>query len=174
VSGNGSTPLLCQGCGAPLTRKRASGRPPKWCSDYCRKWTLYSQPCVEYGTPTNGSDGLVAEPRCVPCAARKNGAERRVWTRELVIERIREWTERYGEPPATPDWSPIHARGIGDEERARHFEDAWGYWPWFTVVVRLFGSWNAGIRAAGFEPRACVGTPESERRKRRYRERAVA
>jgi hypothetical protein len=55
-----------------------------------------------------------------------------------------------------PDWNPWQARDrLGDEARARRFES--GHWPWYTSVVIRFGSWNAGIRAAGFTPRANHG-----------------
>lgn len=80
-----------------------------------------------------------------------------MWSRELIVERIRGWARLYGEPPAGPDWNPTQARYRGDETRARRFEQADGHWPYMTTVVRVFGSWNAAIRQAGFEPRAANG-----------------
>lgn len=88
-------------------------------------------------------------------------------------ERIREWATRYGEPPARSDWNPWQARwALGDEQRARRFERDKNHWPYFTDVVRYFGSWNAGIAAAGFAVRAVGGTAENQKR-RRYRRSAA-
>lgn len=55
----------CHGrdCTNPVSSRR------KWCSDRCRKQTMYGQPCVDCGRLTNGSDGKRKKPRCVPCAS---------------------------------------------------------------------------------------------------------
>ena len=60
------------------------------------------------------------------------------WTREKVIAAIKTWAKRHGAPPKLSDW-----QGIGRD--APH--------PSAPTVLRVFGSWNAGIEAAGFEPR---------------------
>jgi transcriptional regulator with XRE-family HTH domain len=113
----------------------------------------YRGVCVDCGATTSGSEGSRAEPRCRPCASRRNGLARRHWTRDLVLHRIREWAVLYDELPAMDDWNPYKARFRGDEERARRFEATHGYWPHCTTVYALFGSWNAAIAAAWFEPR---------------------
>jgi hypothetical protein len=100
--------------------------------------------------------------RCLQCNGAWVGELNRVWTPEKVVAAIREWADEYGAPPAIPDWSPRHARDLGDEGRAVRFERAAGRWPSFNTAIRVFGSWNAGIRAAGYEPRP-VGRPKRER-----------
>ena len=42
----------------------------------------------------------------------KSAGGRRVtrWTRETIIEKIREWNELYGEPPCSADWNPSNGR----------------------------------------------------------------
>lgn len=161
---------VCETCGGPLPPQKR-GRRRRFCSDRCRK-AQYDLVCVDCGGRVNGSSpaGMANrdEPRCIACAARHSGEARRVWTRTLIIERIREWAAMYGEPPAVPDWVPWQARNaMHDEERARRAES--GYWPSPCTVVRLFGSWNAGIEAAGFTPREAHGGGDNVRRRRRRR-----
>lgn len=130
----------------------------------------YDTECVDCGAWVSGHSGRRDEPRCLPCIAKINGEARTVWTRELVIARIREWVYLYGEPPAICDRGPSMARSeLHDEQRAVRFEQANGHWPWFTVVVRRFGSWNAALEAAGFTPRANHGGSGNQFRRRRMR-----
>ena len=89
-----------------------------------------------------------------------------VWTADILIARIQEWAALYGEPPASNDWNSWQARvALGDEARARRFEND-DHWPWFTTVVQRFGSWNAAIRQAGFEPRAPHGGDGNQEHRR--------
>lgn len=133
--------------------------------DRARK-ARYAGPCVDCGGPTNGSDGRRDEPRCIACSNIRNSAARRVWTREAIIAAIRAWADENGEPPAIADWNPSLARGMGDAPRAERFIAADGRWPWFMTAVREFGSWNAAISAAGFEPRPAGGGGGSWKRHR--------
>lgn len=162
----------CQGCGTPVEQKPRT-KPRKWCSERCRK-AQYGGACVDCGASTNGSDGRKETPRCAHCNGVKQGGQNLRWASEALTAAIREWVSEYGEPPAISDWSPIAARSLNDEARARRFEDAGGRWPWFTLVVRRFGSWNAGIRAAGFEPRVSGGGGGNGARHRSVRERLAA
>lgn len=135
----------------------------------------YDQPCVDCGVTTSGSEGLRDEPRCLRCAMIRDADARRIWTPEKVVERIREWAELYGEPPAATDWNPTQARQFKhDEARARRFEDADGHWPHHTSVVRQCGSWNAAIVAAGFEPRVAHGGGGNQHRRQSVRRKAAA
>jgi HNH endonuclease len=68
-----------------------------------------------------------------------------------VLDAIRRWTERYGEPPAITDWSPSRARRSGQEWRAERYHA--GDWPSVSTVVRRFGTFTAAVRAAGLPPR---------------------
>jgi Homing endonuclease associated repeat len=74
------------------------------------------------------------------------------WTRDDLIERIQAWNETYGSPPGARDWSPSMARKQGRDDIAERFERD-GCWPYVNTVQRVFGSWNEGVRAAGFTPR---------------------
>lgn len=116
----------------------------------------YRGTCENCGQPTTGCDGPGSARRlCHHCAPRdpERVAKQTKWPRALILERIREWADLHGEPPASLDWNPWKARQMHDEPRARRFEDAGGYWPNFTTVVERFGTWNTAITAAGFEAR---------------------
>jgi hypothetical protein len=115
---------------------------------------LYDRQCADCGARIDGTSPGKSTGYCVTCSAKRSGFARRVWTRERIIAAIHDWAQVYGEPPAIADWSPTTARQrLHDEPRARRFETAAGRWPSFTTVVNEFGSWNAGIRAAGLTPR---------------------
>jgi hypothetical protein len=142
----------------------------------------YRGTCETCGAKTDGSNGRAAAPtRCVRCEnahrASEEGRERwTFWTRERIIEAIRWWARTYGEPPASPDWNPYLARNIlRDEERAARGERLIRERrvPWMKTVVERFGSWNDGILAAGFTPRAPFGTKENRRRHRSARKAAA-
>jgi Homing endonuclease associated repeat len=66
--------------------------------------------------------------------------------REALVSEIRAWADAHGgEPPRVMDWNRVYARRHGVR-----FEEGW---PTYSMVSLAFGSWNAGIRAAGFEAR---------------------
>lgn len=70
----------CAGCGADLTGSH--GR-TKWCSDRCRKDTLYAGKCIDCGAVTDGVKSGAHRPveRCQDCTRTRN-AERN----ELLLE----------------------------------------------------------------------------------------
>jgi hypothetical protein len=76
----------------------------------------------------------------------KKGTSRLRWTDEAIFAAIRLWVERYGEVPYSEEWNWKTGKG----KDPRH---ATGEFPSGNVVRKWFGSWEAGIRAAGFEPR---------------------
>src|SRR3954471_15988818 len=79
----------------------------------------------------------------------KTAGGRRVtrWSRESIIEKIREWNELYGEPPCSADWNPSLARWRAQEWRAERYRD--GIWPSTNAAKRPFGgSFDAAVRAA--------------------------
>jgi hypothetical protein len=159
----------CKGCGIELVIA-APNR--KWCSEQCRK-SQYAHPCQDCGAPrTNGSDPNVR--RCLACAAKASGEQRKVWDRELLIMAIQDWAKLYGEPPAMPDWTPWTAiETLHDPERAQRFLEAGGFWPSATMVIREFGSWNNGIAAAGFTPRPAHGGGSNIYRRRNIKNRGI-
>src|SRR5215208_3171307 len=86
-----------------------------------------------------------------PSAQVADGRRVRRWTRETVIEKIREWNDRYGEPPCSADWNPSLARWRAQEWRAERYRE--GIWPSTNAAKRPFdGSFDAAVRAAGLEP----------------------
>lgn len=73
------------------------------------------------------------------------------WTPRLCIDKAHEWEAEHGEPPAAINWNPAAMR----QRNREHLLAAWaeGDWPSLATVQRLFGSWNAYLAAAGYEPR---------------------
>lgn len=88
----------------------------------------YAGVCVRCGAPTDGSNGRARAAKvCKECW---------VWEPDVVLAAVRRWAaEHDGYPPTEEQW-----RRRGD------------YWPSARTVLSLFGSWDAGIRAAGFRP----------------------
>ncbi len=154
----------CAGCGAPLAPSRG-GPPRKWCSERCRKRTLYAGVCERCGRPTNCSDGRAAAPRrCAGCAR----AERHERALRRLIAEVHRWHDLYGEIPAASAWNLAsvrarrrayaegrangrHAEAYLAEMERRHRED--GPWPSTSGVLAVAGSWNRLIALAGFTPR---------------------
>jgi len=70
------------------------------------------------------------------------------WTRDRIVAAIQRWARRTGKPPTRVAWEqPL--RGLLSAEgpvEPKHRPSA-------ATVVKVFGSWSAGIAAAGFEPR---------------------
>jgi hypothetical protein len=87
------------------------------------------------------------------------------WTREAVITSIQTWEDLYGSPPRATDWNPAMIK-TDDGGKARKIFNDNGMWPHVTTICRMFGSWNAGIEAAGFKPRS-TGQRGPNRGKRR-------
>ena len=86
-----------------------------------------------------------------PSAQTAGGRRIRRWTRDTIIDKIREWEARYGEPPCSADWNPSLARWRAQEWRIERYQE--GVWPSTNAVKRPFGgSFDAAVRAAGFVP----------------------
>jgi hypothetical protein len=138
--------MRCAGCGEPLP-PQTIGRPRKWCSQRCRRATLYGGACVDCGARTSGNNGRAKAPeRCGACRLEFQRANA-IWNRERVITSIREFAETYGRPPRVTDFSKAHAAAAGHAGRVPE-----GHWPAIDIVQRCCGSWNEAVRAAGFEP----------------------
>jgi hypothetical protein len=91
---------------------------------------------------------------------------RRTWTPELVIERVQDWARETGAPPTSGEWEI--GRPEKEAEKALAKARAWhdkaamfhaGQWPGNDTVRRFFGTFSAGLAAAGFEPRPQGRTP---------------
>src|SRR5438874_7890044 len=70
--------------------------------------------CGAYTQSRNGKGDAYAY-----CKACHPGAIERRWTRELVLDAMREWEKRYGRLPSSYDWSRTHARRHGGEPLKR-------------------------------------------------------
>src|SRR6059058_6081255 len=86
-----------------------------------------------------------------PSANTAGGRRVTRWSRELIVQKIREWNALYGEPPCSADWNPSLARWRAQEWRVERYYD--GSWPSTNAVKRAFGgSFDAAVRAAGYAP----------------------
>jgi Homing endonuclease associated repeat len=111
-----------------------------------RNWYLGGE-CPDCGTPVDRSSPDRDGHRCEACGHKKS----KVWTAEVIIDRIREWTDLHGQPPCVQDWNPWL---ITNDRRGEAFEDfRGGNWPHVSTVQEIFSSWNAAVEAAGFTPR---------------------
>lgn len=144
----------CQGCGTELAQKPTGAR-RKWCSERCRRRTLYSRECIDCGEPTDGSNGAARAPeRCAECT--KKLVHRTAVDR--MIEAMHDWHDIFGVPPTSVDWNQAYARNLAktapaySERVIRRYESTGRDWPPTAGVTRLFGSWRAALTAAGFEP----------------------
>ena len=106
--------------------------------------------CGAYTQPRNGKGDAYAY-----CKACHPGAIKRRWTRERVLDAMREWRARYRRWPSSYDWSVTHARRRGGEEFERLRD---GGWPPASVVTAVCGSWLAArTEAEGREDRSRSG-----------------
>lgn len=126
----------CRGCGVAIGPARGPGRVREWCSERCRKRSLYSGVCEVCGGPTYGGDAI--PPAVCGRCVRQQQHDDRAWTRETVVDAIRRWADEHdGVPPVATDWN--------------HAGKPAGF-PYVTSVMREFGGlWAAAIEAAGFE-----------------------
>lgn len=129
----------------------------------------YRGECRDCGAQTDGSNGLDGAPeRCHPCTAKW----RREMTRRWVVDSMREWAEMYGGPPSAADWNPAYCAAYGMQWKVERYNEAARPWPGSSVVISNFGSWNAGMTAAGFSPRR-VGHYENRGLEPRDREETI-
>jgi hypothetical protein len=96
--------------------------------------------CGAYTQPRNGKGDAYAY-----CKVCHPGAIERRWTRERVLDAMREWRARYGRLPSSYDWSHTHARRRGGEPLERL---SGGEWPSASVVTGVYGSWKAARAVA--------------------------
>jgi hypothetical protein len=96
--------------------------------------------CGAYTQPRNGKGD--AYRYCKGCHP---GASAARWSRELVLDAMREWRHRYGRLPSSYDWSRTHAKRRGGIALIRLHD---GRWPSASVVGQLFGGWGKARGAA--------------------------
>jgi Homing endonuclease associated repeat len=90
--------------------------------------------------------------RAAGLPARSSPARRRrhLASPETVLDAIKAWHARDGEPPAMTDWDPARARRDGQEWRIARFYE--GDWPSIATVRHHFGTLNRAVLAAGLSP----------------------
>lgn len=99
----------------------------------------YRGSCIDCGKRTDGSNGASRAPeRCAHCAPRQNA----VWSRERIIDAIRDFYAEHGRVPTAVEFGA----GVTNAEHV-----AW--LPFYSTLRFWFGTAEAAIRAAGFEPR---------------------
>jgi hypothetical protein len=94
--------------------------------------------------------GLAGGPLCRPRAAPGT------WNAGRVVDALRMWTARYGDPPRAFEWAPTMGRAVGLlAEQPCRWEREYPRWPSYTTVCRYLGDWHAALAAAGLRaPRA--------------------
>ena len=131
--------MTCQGCGKPVARRSKMGRPPKWCSDRCRK-DEYLEPCAKCGAPCNPRSNSAGKhfkscaqdlstQRNREIAAPKRKLIERLWSEGLPARQI---AERAGWSTASPATTyiaamrsrgydlPVRNRGSSEANKQRH------------------------------------------------------
>ena len=89
MSATATHTIICVGCGAEV-EVSIHGRRRKWCTEHCRKQTLYASPCIDCGAPTwHGCAGRANQGRCVQCANKEQVRQKWLEIGELDAEIIR-------------------------------------------------------------------------------------
>lgn len=118
-----------------------------------RKDRLYSGPCADCGKTLQRS-GPNESKRCGECHElwlHNN----KYWTRGRIIAVIWEFADRYGHPPSVSDFraSPNELKRLPEQTAASILARKRDMkMPALGSIVAEFGTWNAAIEAAGFEP----------------------
>ena len=86
-----------------------------------------------------------------PLPRRRAGRYRVEWTESEILDAVRRWNERYGEPPTMADWDPYRARITGQEWRISRYDAA--EWPSVKAVRNHFGRLSEAVARAGLVPR---------------------
>ncbi len=114
------------------------------------------------GVAVNGASGI-----CSPCARQKQHDERK-WTRERIILAFQRFQAATGRTPRVADKLGIYESQVlrFSGARIREFEQVEELGlvlPPSQFVKREFGSWAAGLAAAGMEP-SRGGSPDHRKR----------
>jgi Homing endonuclease associated repeat len=99
--------------------------------------------CSRCGGPTSASEGLSKRADTCATCTRQQQHDDRKWNPESIVTALKAWASDHdGMAPSSAAWLPRMPEGM----------------PPVSVVQREFGSWSAGLRAAGLEPRG-AGRP---------------
>jgi hypothetical protein len=141
--------MKCAGCDATVPPNKGPGSPRKWCSDRCRKITLYSRRCVDCGSICN-TDGRVAAAalRCRSCRIAYERTVEGRQARTYVSEQ--KWTD--AEMIAALQEHAVDGR-ISSKAYERARARSARPMPSMPLIAWRFGSWMAAAEAAGL--RSC-------------------
>lgn len=109
---------------------------------------------------TVNTDGRATDPglRCKVC----NAEHQKAMSRVFIGDSLKEWVERFGSCPSAEDWNPAQARSRGCLWKVDRYAATGRPWPSPSLVMNLYGSWNAGLAAFGY-PTVAQGQYRSER-----------
>lgn len=88
----------------------------------------------------------------------RDGLVLETWTEAQIIAALKNYVRRHGIVPSIPDWSRRTSTWAGDDLAVM----AWR--PSYSTIRRVFGSWTAGLAAAGLQPRS-PGWRKTQQRK---------
>lgn len=72
------------------------------------------------------------------------------WSRDRVIEALRDWTRLVGSPPRAYEWAPASSSGRGIASgRGRLWAEQYPRWPSASTVAAYFDRWSLALEAAG-------------------------
>jgi hypothetical protein len=82
-------------------------------------------------------------------------APRGTWSRERVIEALKDWAREFGQAPLRQELSPAGAEWLASphRERAKRWMREHPRWPGAATVSNYFDSWADALRAAGLSVR---------------------
>jgi hypothetical protein len=135
----------CQGCRAPLPAQKGRGRRRKWCSESCRRNTLYGEVCIDCGERRYaGGRKRAGRLRCGECnkaylkrnpAARTHANPQRArrWSDEDIFNAIRS----------------ASINGVTTSTSYQSLYDAGANIPSRTLIVKRFGFWGTAVELAG-------------------------
>jgi predicted transcriptional regulator len=96
--------------------------------------------CSDCGRTTYNNGSVKLPARCQACDLDKRHRE----AAERILQAFKDWHELYGCVPSAREWRTVAAKSKLEEPQR---------WPFTGEVQLIFGSWNAGVAAAGFTPR---------------------
>jgi hypothetical protein len=110
---------------------------------------------------------VIPEPRQRAGGGVKNGDGGNGYTHDEILDRVKLWALLVGRPPSITQWhiSDLNRQIARLRVRLEHHERVQalyesGDWPAVSTVVNRFGSMNAALVAAGFEPRGPGQQPD--------------
>ncbi|MDQ2894089.1 MAG: sigma-70 region 4 domain-containing protein [Actinomycetota bacterium] len=102
---------------------------------------VYVHDCERCGEPILATGVL----RCRRCSSANRSRWGQPFSEREIVAAIRAWRRLEGRAPAQVNWHPTDKGGDPRWERECP------RWPPANQVIRRFGSWNAGLQAAGFD-----------------------